>query len=703
MERPDRDTLLLAALSVAAGVVVLFVAVELFPHHSSNHDEGVYLQQAHLLLDGALGFRTPLPDAFRWWFFVEDGATLYSKYQPVVPAMFAVGLAVGAPRLVLAAVGAGVVALVGLLTREAYDGPTGVVAGALVLASPLFLLTTSVFLPYAPTALLNLAFAYAYVRLFRSGGRGWALLAGTATGLAFFARPYTAVLFALPFIAHACLSLWRARGDRPALRWRVERLLPVAVLGTAFVALALAYNLLLTGDPLEFPFLAFAPEDGIGFGHREILGYEREYTPALGLEANARVLWTFATRFVAAPPLGAVAAFAGLGLLARRLRRDRDAARRRVGSLAERFGSGPAATLSDTTIRLLLAGVLLSVVVGNVAFWGNLNVLSDLTDPTDGLIAQFGPFYHYDLLLPLSAFGASALVAGGRRLRALAARRTDRRRAATVLVVVALVVALVAGGAQVAALDGPVEENAEYTERYANAYEPFADGEPEGVVFVPTPYGGWLGHPFQSLYNDAGLDGRTVYALDRSPGEDFAVIDTYADRDLYRYTYRGAWTGVPRGDIVAELQPLDVRSGERLRVRFETGVVGTPSTVRVGDGNDAVTYDVTGTPDDTFAVEWTLTPGRVRVTGDGVDKRGLGVVDFDGSAEVFVAVTYVQEGGATVTYRQEVAVEERGDTVRLVWPPEVEVCRLTPDCSYEGMWVDGGDYLSGVAVNQSVS
>ncbi|MFC7177595.1 ArnT family glycosyltransferase [Halosegnis marinus] len=518
MERPDRDTLLLAALSVAAGVVVLFVAVELFPHHSSNHDEGVYLQQAHLLLDGALGFRTPLPDAFRWWFFVEDGATLYSKYQPVVPAMFAVGLAVGAPRLVLAAVGAGVVALVGLLTREAYDGPTGVVAGALVLASPLFLLTTSVFLPYAPTALLNLAFAYAYVRLFRSGGRGWALLAGTATGLAFFARPYTAVLFALPFIAHACLSLWRARGDRPALRWRVERLLPVAVLGTAFVALALAYNLLLTGDPLEFPFLAFAPEDGIGFGHREILGYEREYTPALGLEANARVLWTFATRFVAAPPLGAVAAFAGLGLLARRLRRDRDAARRRVGSLAERFGSGPAATLSDTTIRLLLAGVLLSVVVGNVAFWGNLNVLSDLTDPTDGLIAQFGPFYHYDLLLPLSAFGASALVAGGRRLRALAARRTDRRRAATVLVVVALVVALVAGGAQVAALDGPVEENAEYTERYANAYEPFADGEPEGVVFVPTPYGGWLGHPFQSLYNDAGLDGRTVYALDRSPG-----------------------------------------------------------------------------------------------------------------------------------------------------------------------------------------
>jgi 4-amino-4-deoxy-L-arabinose transferase-like glycosyltransferase len=692
MDRPARDTLALAVLAAVAGAVVFGFATELFPHHSSNHDEGVYLQHARLLLGGELWFTTPLTDAFHWWFFVEDGPRLYSKYQPVVPALFAPGVAVGVPRLVLAVVGAGVAGLVGLLARAAYDGPTGVVAAVLVVLSPLFLLTTSVFLPYAPTSLLNLVFAYGYVRAVRSGRRRWAVVAGVGVGLAFFARPYTAVLFALPFVAHACWLLWTGRSDVDRLRRRFTVLLPVAALGLGFVGLTLAYNVVVVGDPLEFPFLAFAPEDGVGFGRREILGYERDYTLALALEANARVLWTFATRFVAAPPLGTVAAAVGLGLVA---------VRRARGTAAADDPDG--GRLPDHTLRLLFVGVLGSVVVGNLAFWGNLNVLAALSDPTDGLIAQFGPFYHYDLLLPLSALGGAGLVWGWRQLRAVAVPRVGRRRGLAVLLGALLVLAPVAGAAQVAALDGPVEENARYTERFENAYEPFADGEPEGVVFVPTPYGEWLGHPFQALYNDAGLDGETVYALDRAPDDDFRVVDEYPDRDLYRYTYRGEWTGAPRGEVVAGLQPLDVRSGTRHGVTFETGVLGRPSTVRVSDGNDAVTFDVTADPEERFAVSWVLEPGRVRVVSQGLDKRGIGVVTFEGTAEVNVAVTYVQAGGATVTYRQEVAVEERGDTVRVIWPPEVEVCRLTTNCGHEGMYVEGGDYLTGVNVTQRVS
>jgi hypothetical protein len=692
---PDRDDLLLAGVAFLGGLVVLFVATELFPYHSSNHDEGVYLQQARLLLDGALWFRTPLTDAFHWWFFVEDGTRLYSKYQPVVPAMFALGLAVDAPRLVLAAVGAGVTGLVGLLTRDAYDSTTGVVAAALTICSPLFVLTTSVFLPYAPTTLLNLCFAAAYVRLLRTGRRRWGVAAGAATGLAFFARPYTAVLFATPFICHACWLLWRARTDAQSLKHRLARLLPVAAVGVGFVGLTLAYNAVVTGDAFTFPFIAFAPEDGIGFGQREILGYERDYTVPLAVEANARVLWTFATRFAAVPPLGTVAAALGIGLFFRRLAGASE-------SVAEKGARARGMRMSKTEVRTLLAGVLFTVVLGNVAFWGNLNVLADLSDPTDGLIAQFGPFYHYDLLLPLSAFGAVGLVATARTLRAFVGERLGRRGTVAVLAGVLLVMAPIAAVAQVNALEDPVTENARYTERYENAYEPFDEGEPSGLVFVPTPYGEWLGHPFQTLRNDAGLDGRTVYALDRAPGDDFRVIDAYPDRRLYRYTYRGEWTGDPQGTIVAELQRLDVREDRSHRVTFETGVVGRPATVRINDGDDSVTFDVTADPDDTFALTWVAESGRVRVVQQGVEKRGIEVVTFDGSAEIAVAVTYVQQGGATVTYRQEVAVEERGDTVRLVWPPEVEVCRLTADCSYGSMYVDGGEYLSGVSVNQTV-
>ncbi|PSQ19774.1 hypothetical protein BRD04_09710 [Halobacteriales archaeon QS_9_67_17] len=692
MNRPDRDTLLLAAVAAGGGLLVFLVATELFPYGSANHDEGVYLQQAELLLDGRLWFETPLTDAFRWWFFVEDGTRLYSKYQPVVPALFAVGLMAGVPRLVLAVVGAGVVGLVGLLTREAYDGQTALVASALVVASPLYLLSTSVFLPYAPTALLNLVFAYAYVRCVRDGAHAWGVVAGVAVGAAFFARPYTAVLFALPFIGHALWLLWTARDDRGRLLARVGLLGPVAALGVAFVAVTLAYNAVVTGDALLFPYQAFAPADGIGFGRRAILGYEREYTLGLAVEANAQLLWEFATRFVAAPPLGALAAAAGIGRLARRI------ARERADALVT---DGGPERLSATTLRLLFGGVLVSVVVGNVAFWGNLNILADLSDPTDGFAAQFGPFYHYDLLLPLSAFGASGLAWIGRRAHAVATDRLDRRRALALALCVALVATPVVAVAEANALGPPVRENAAHTDRYANAYEPFADGAPEGVVFVPTPYGEWIGHPFQSLRNDPGLDGDTVFALDRTPSEDFAVLDTYPERDHYRFTYRGTWTAEPRDRIVADLQPINVRSGEEHRVRFETGVVGRPSTVRIADGDDAATYTVTADPNETFAVEWTLTPGRAAVTADGLRQRDDGTVTFDGSAEISLAVTYVQAGGATVTYRQEVSVEERGDRVRLVWPPVASVCRLTPDCGHEGRYVSDGAFLDGVSVNQN--
>ncbi|WP_435194621.1 ArnT family glycosyltransferase [Natronomonas sp. EA1] len=683
MNRDRAAHVALAFLSVLGGLLVLLVAVDLFPYHSSNHDEGVYLQHARLLLGGELWFSTPYTDAFHHWFFVEEGDRLYSKYQPVVPAVFALGVAIGAPRLVLAVVGAGIVALVGLLTREAFDARTGIVASAIVVATPLYLINTALFLPYATTTVLNLSFAYAYVRGVKARSRRWATLAGLAVGLAFFARPYTALLFALPFVVHA---LWTCtREPRAAVRHH----LPTGVLGVAFVGLALAYNLVLTGDALTFPYQAFAPRDGIGFGTREILGYSREYTVSLALEANARVLWEFATRWVAAPPFGAVAALGGLAVATFGLR-----------------GFRPGGfDIAAEDLRVLLAGVVLTVVVGNVAFWGNLNVLASLEDPTDGLIAQMGPFYHYDLLLPLGAFGAVGLLAAFDTLRAAIPFANDQRVRATLLAVL-LVTAPVAAGAQTDALSPVVEENRAYTERYESAYEPFPVESENALVFVPAPYGEWLGHPFQSLYNDPGLDGDVVYALDRRPDDDWPVIDAYPDRELYRYTYRGEWTPEP-DPVEAHIQPLDVREGTTHTIRFETGVLGSVSTVRLADGDDAVSYDVTERTDGTLTLTWTVShvdaEGRARVVGENVEPRGAPGIDFEGSDELSLAVTYIQQGGATVTYRQELAVDVTDEEVRIVWPPEVEVCPLTPDCGHEGMYVPGGEYIDGVAVNQTIA
>ncbi len=188
-----RYRLATACIALAGALAAWLLATELFPYHSLNHDEGVYLQQAAMLLEGQLTLRPPVEDAFRPWFFVADGDRLYPKYAPVPAAMFALGEFLGGYRLALVGIAAAIPALVVGVVREVFDRPTGLLAGAFVLASPLFLVDASVFLPYAPTTVLNLLFAYGYFRADRTADRRWAALAGVAVGLAFFARPYTAL------------------------------------------------------------------------------------------------------------------------------------------------------------------------------------------------------------------------------------------------------------------------------------------------------------------------------------------------------------------------------------------------------------------------------------------------------------------------------------------------------------------------------
>ncbi|MFB6187468.1 MAG: ArnT family glycosyltransferase, partial [Halobacteriaceae archaeon] len=178
--------------ALIGAVAVWTISTQVFPYHSLNHDEAVYLQQAAMLLEGQLNLWPPVEDVFRPWFFVKDGDRLYPKYTPVPAAMFALGRLVGNYRIALAGIAAINLILVVAVVCDVFDRQTGLLSGIFVLTSPLFLIDSSVFLPYAPTTLLNLLFAYGYFRADRTGDRKWAAVAGTAIGLAFFAGPYTA-------------------------------------------------------------------------------------------------------------------------------------------------------------------------------------------------------------------------------------------------------------------------------------------------------------------------------------------------------------------------------------------------------------------------------------------------------------------------------------------------------------------------------
>jgi len=649
------------AVAVVGALAVWLLATRLFPHHSLNHDEGVYLQQAAMLLEGQLSLYPPVEGVFRPWFFVEDGDRLYPKYGPVPAAMFAVGKLAGGYRLALPVIAAGNLVLVAGVVREIFDRRTALVAAGFLLASPLFLINSSVFLPYAPTTLLNLTFAYCYLRADRVGDRRWAAGAGGAVGLAFFSRPYTAVLFAAPFIGHA---LWTLKGVPRTVfddgvretfggehRMILSRQALVAAFGLVGVGATLAYNAAMTGSPTLFPYEAFAPLDGLGFGERRILDHEVAYTVDLAIRANRRVLTLFFTEWIAGGLVGATLAAGGLAVAVRRGLSARQAA---------------------------VAGVSLTVPAGNVFFWGNYNVLGDLDRTGDGLIAVLGPYYHFDLLVPTASLAAVGAVA----LASVARDTIDDRpefgaRAPTAgFVAVLLLTAGVAGVVTADDLRSRMDRSATATESYERAYEPFEDGPPEhSLVLLPDPYGDWLNHPFQALRNDPGFDGRVVYALDDRP---FETVDAFPNRTRYRYVYQGQWAPFDGSPRAARLQRVESVAGSSVAI---DATVGVPSgadgvTVRLGNGERSAYYVASNA---TGSVEFDLhlTDKRVRVAGLTAESNGTLSVTGRQAVQVSVFVDYGP--GGSFTYRLDVPVDASDGRVRAL-TPSIEVCRGARSC-----------------------
>ena len=696
--RRHPERLVAAALVVAVGVLVYALAVELFPYHSVNDDEGVYLYQAAMLLEGKLFLRPgPIPwEAVRPWFFVVDfagdGVRMYSKYSPVAPAMFAVGKLLGDWNLALGGIAAGTAAGVYALGAAAFDRRVGLVAVVALAGAPLFLMTSATFLSYAPATLLNVAFAVAYVRAAREGSPRWGAAAGVATGVAFFCRPYTAVLFALPFIGHTLASLavaWRRHGRSGPFRGVLTRSVAIAGPGAAFVGVTLGYNVVVTGEPLTFPYMAFAPDDGIGFGTREILNYERDYDPALAAETTATAVEYVFTDWVAAGSIGS--ALAAVGVTTAGLRAWRR------GGLRARFA--PATGMADGEVTAVLVGIVPAVFLGEAYFWGTHNGLRN------GLIDLLGPFYHFDVLVPVAVFSAAGVVGVTRGAAAVLGRHTTRRRAR-----LAVAVALVASAPFVAvaerdAVEGPYDANELRTDSLAATYEPFEGRSfDDAVVFTPDPYGDWQAHPFQYLRPGGGFDGDVIYATDGGPERDLAVVAA-TNRTPYRFTYRGTWTGAAT-PVTPELRRLRTLDGGTVRARTTVGVPQSAASVSVRvetpEGFARYTVPADARSNGTVTVAWRIGPDAAAATNlaFAAGSDGPAVPLADDGAEVDLAVTFVGTAGASVTYRQEATVSNGADGVRVVWPPESRVCRLTAECGYDGTWVGpDGDYVGGVSVD----
>jgi hypothetical protein len=246
---------LLALLSTAA---VAHFAFERLPH---LEDEVAYLFQAKTMALGRLAVPSPVyPDSFWTPFVLDYQGQRFGKYPPGWPALLAVGELVMIPWLVNPMLSALSSYLVYRLGDTLYDRRVGLLAAALGLTSPLFLVLGGSFLSHGATTVWLLLFALWFVWTTRGQSPGYAVGAGLALGLAFLTRSLTAVAFSVPFVIYDLLQVTTRRPTR----WR--RYVVMALSAVAVSALLPAYQWAVTGDPWLNPYLLWWPYDRLGFG-----------------------------------------------------------------------------------------------------------------------------------------------------------------------------------------------------------------------------------------------------------------------------------------------------------------------------------------------------------------------------------------------------------------------------------------------------
>lgn len=450
------------------------------PRLTDNGDEAVYLLQAESFRAGHLFPPAAEPTrAFLPWLSTTNGRHYVTKYTPVFPGFIAGSQWMfGSERAALALVAAGAVVACYHLAREILGRRrVAVVAAAFLAGSPLFAIQSVTYLSYLFNAALLMGFAAALLAGVRRRSRPLLALGGLLFGLALFARPFDAILFAGPL-----LGWWGWSG-----RHRIRRLVSDAAwigLGAVPPLVGMAvYFQLATGSFFRPPFTFVGPSDTLGFGPKRMYAEMPflDYTPGRALLALGRLV-----------VLTGFWGFGGLLLIGLAVMGYRGLCR------------GPGRWL---------ALVAVTVPLGYLFFWGSFSS-SEWGGPW-----RFGPFYWLPVIVP----GSIAAAAGFARLW-----RWDPVVARFVLAGMAALSLFVT----VRALGEHQRFGVERDRLYAAPLAAAASLD-RAVVFLPPLDGPWLLQPF-SLARNASFDGPVVWAIDRGAPRNLDVVRRLAGRTPYR-------------------------------------------------------------------------------------------------------------------------------------------------------------------------
>lgn len=481
---------LIFILALAAALLVTHV-FEQMPH---LEDEFANYFQAQVFASGQLSVPSPVrPDSFLIPFAIDLNGRRFSKYPPGFAAVLALGIKAKAGWLVNPLLGALLLLAVYGLGRDLYDAETGLLAAMLGLLSPMFLGLSAALLPHTLAALCLLIFAWACLRAIRTARQtpvtsaapathAWRSLAPAAGGLALgwaaLTRPYTALVYALPF---GLLAAWFV--VRTRRRSLVSACALIGLVGGALAAMLPLYGRALTGQYTVDLYTLVWPYDRLGFGpgHGVLPGGHTLNVAAW----NAYIdLWSLTTELLGWPYLSWLPVLLGLVLPPRRR----------------------------------LDGLLLAPFVCIVAAYGAYWIQGS------GL---YGPRYYYEALPLVWLLAARGLLKLWRGLPRPSNRRIRLRLAMQValaalvainaLGVIPMRLALWRGlygitrapGRQIAQLD------------IHNA-----------LIFVRIRH--WGDYSELAWTNNLSLDSDIVFALDEGPPANAIVLAAYPERRVFR-------------------------------------------------------------------------------------------------------------------------------------------------------------------------
>jgi hypothetical protein len=232
----------------AAWVVLISSLFAWFVFDRMPHipDEVSYLYQAKYLAAGQLYLPPPpVPDAFFDQFFMIGEGRWYSSFPAGWPAALAAGYWVGAPWLINALLGGIAILLAHALLTRLYSATIAGGVALLLAVSPWMLFMSGSFMAHPVTLVLALLCLVGTERAKNAGSIVWGAVAGLSAGGLLHTRPLDAVI-----VAGVAGLWWVATGWK---RIRPAALTAAVLGGATMTVLFLAYNQVLTGDPLLMP------------------------------------------------------------------------------------------------------------------------------------------------------------------------------------------------------------------------------------------------------------------------------------------------------------------------------------------------------------------------------------------------------------------------------------------------------------------